>query len=544
MIADRFFTWINDKFNKATSFLDQIQTRHYFDCLIISLIVAISFFVFGPSLDSNWGIVDDHEIMVFSPSYNPMGFRDLIPTYLTKTEISPSSTLARFRPVYYFLRLLETRFFGSESPFLWYLARVGLFIIFISVLYLFFKKINGRLIGGLLSLLIATFDFWASILSRLGPSETYAILGLTLFLVGVLILCKKRESNLAWFFLMLGTITAIGSKENMIVFLIPEIFLAFYYIRKPIKRNIFPFVMVAISIVWTVWIISTLFLRIKASGSDVYANSVGLMARFSILLEYISQHIFQIVFIGLLLLGGILGLLVGKSKGLRPQFLKLVFGSTGIFLLIFSQVFFYSGSIWERYNFPYALFLPFTISIAASFIQSLPFLQNKRVNYFSSFAMAAIIIIFFIHPANISKLHAVSKECADATHQFKANLDEIENYFSNNQNSPIVFYGNNPGSDYERIQSYIRYLRSDSYQNDVYIFRDPPSNYESIYPKLEASLEKELVSWSTNGISADGVKPIQGYFTNPSDCIFLSLAKEYPASITCETVINVSDNIQ
>ncbi|MBA3074405.1 MAG: hypothetical protein FP831_12460, partial [Anaerolineae bacterium] len=149
MTITRFGRFLKNVGNKVFSIFDHVQIHYYFDSLIIGIVIAIAFFIFEPSLDSQWGILDDHEIIYYSPSSHPMGFSDLIPTLLTKTEISPSSTIPRFRPVYYFLRLVETRLWSSESPFPWYLARIFIYIFFMSVLYIFFKQFNGRLVGGI-----------------------------------------------------------------------------------------------------------------------------------------------------------------------------------------------------------------------------------------------------------------------------------------------------------------------------------------------------------------------------------------------------------
>jgi hypothetical protein len=539
MIIAKFKNWVKDYFDKTMIYFDQIQISHYFDCMLISIIVAIAFFSFGPGLDSSWGIIDDHEIMNFSPAYHPMGFSEIIPTLLTKTEINPNSTDARFRPAFYFLRLIETRIWSVKAPFLWYLTRIGIYIFFIIVIFYFFKRFNGRIVGGLLTLLIATFDFWSGILSRLGPAETYAILGLSLLLIGTLILNRKLNSNFAWFLIMLGTVIAIGSKENMFVFLVPEVYLAVVFLRKPLKNNLFPFIMIALSIFWEVWIFTTVLLRIKANGSDYYGNSVGLIGRLSILVGFISQNILLDLIIGSLLIVGIIGFLITKNKILKPHFANLVFGTLGIVILISSQQIFYSGLIWERYNFPYALYLPFTISLVANFLQNLPFFTNKYFYPLFSLAIGMVMIIFFIHPSNIMLLRKNSYEYDSATHQFEATLHDIEYYLSTNTSSSIVFYGNKPEDDYERILSVIRYVRSDAYSNAIFVYTNPPLDYETTFSKLNVSLEKQLLQWSQNGKTDERISPMIDYFENPKDCLLIIFSNIHPAKISCNSVINI-----
>ncbi len=531
--------WVKDIIKRITTFLNQVQTGIYFDSIFISLIVIIAFFMFEPGLNSSWGIIDDHELLVYSPASHPLGFSEIIPTLLTKTEINPDSTTPRFRPAYFSLRLIETRIWSTKSPFPWYLFRIIIFIFFITTIFLFFKRINGRLIGVLLAFLVATFSFWNGIFSRLGPAETYAILGLSLFLIGTLILIKKRNSNFSWLLIMLGTIIAIGSKENMVVFLVPEVYLFVIFLRKPIKKNIFPFTMVAISILWTLWIFVTVILRIKANGSDIYENSVGLLDRLSILLSFVSQNILLSVLIGVLLIIGIVGVICIKDKNLRPRYLNLIFCSLGIIILISSQLLFYSGSIWGRYNFPYALYLPFIISFAANFLQNLPLFNKQYFYHFSSLVIGIVMILFFIHPSNILLIRKIAFEYDQKTHQFEMTLHDIKYYLSTNLSSSIVVYGNKPEDDYERILSVIRYIRNDGFLNDIFIYSDPPADYETTYSKLNVALEKELLQWSTNGKTEEGIKPIKEYYMRPNNCLLISFSEKHPESIKCNSVINI-----
>lgn len=537
MVVTRIGWFLKNRINKVLSFFDLVQFHHYFDCFIIGLIIAIAFFIFEPSLNSQWGILDDHEIMYFSPPSHPMGFIDLIPTLLTKTEINPSSTYLRFRPVYYFFRLIEVRLWSSDSPFPWYLARIFIYIFFISVLYIFFKQFNGRLTGGVLAILVALFDFWNGIFSRLGPAETYAIIGISFFMIGVLILLRNKGSNFARFLLMVGTVISIGSKENMIIILIPEIMVFGLFLRKPLKRDIFSLLMIFISLLTTLWVGLTIIFRIKLYGADFYGKSIGILDRILILNQYVAENYLLILFLGFILLIGILGAVLKQIENLRIRFLNLTFGSIGIFLLIISQQFFYSGSIWGRYNIPYALFLPFTLSLIANFLQNLPNNHNKYLSHLTTLGISAVIVLFFIHPGNIKTLRNISNEYAILTNQFASKLKEIKYFGSTNSDSAIVFYGNNPGNDYEKIISYIRFLRSDQFLNDILIYRDPPMDYQNSFSQLDASLEEQLVLWSELGKLDDGIRPISDYYKNPNNCLLISLEEKHPQEITCESVI-------
>ncbi|MBA3072567.1 MAG: hypothetical protein FP831_03155 [Anaerolineae bacterium] len=338
---------------------------------------------------------------------------------------------------------------------------------------------------------------------------------------------------------MLGTILAIGSKENMIIIIVPEIFLFGLFFRKPFKRNIFPIIMISFSLLMTLWIVLTLFIRIKTNGADFYGNSIGIHERLIFLGEYFAENYLLIMFLGIILITGIIGLNSTRIKTLKFRFLTLIFGIIGIIFLIVSQQYFYSGSIWGRYNIPYALFLPFMISLVANFIQNLPYNYNKVLSNLTTVSIGVVIIFFFIHPQNVILLRKISNEYAIITEQFASNLKDIKYFSSTNTDSALVFYGNKPGDDYERIISYIRFLRGDQHLNNIYIYRDPPLDYQSSFIRLDASLEKQLALWSESGKLDDGIKPISEYYNNPDDCLLISMAETHPQEITCESVIIV-----
>jgi hypothetical protein len=538
MIISNSRNWIQKSKIKLVQFLDRIQMSLIFDCFVISLIVAISFFLFDPGLDSNWGLIDDHEIMLFSPVYHPMSFSDVIPTLLTKTEISPDSTSVRFRPVYYFFRLLETRLWVAKAPFLWYLARIVIFIFFIIAIYFLIKQINGRLIAVLSAMVVMSFDFWNDIFSRLGPSETYVILGLTFFLLGFLILIKKTKSNFAWVLILLGTLIAIGSKENMAILLFPEIYLYLYFSRKSHKRSLFPLISVLISSLWTIWINAILFIRLKAYGLDYYGNSIGLSYRLAILGKYISNNSFLFVFIGVLLVIGVVGLVFFRSEKAKPLFINLMFCSMYILLLISSQQYFYSGVLRGRYYIPYALYLPFLISIAAYVLQNPPFFTNKIYYHLITLTISVAVLILFFHPASFFTLRKTSTVNSIVTNNFAVKIDDINYYLSKNKDTSVVFYGNNPGSDFEGIVSYTRFIRSDGFSGNVFIFRDPPLDYETSFSKLDAMLEKQLALWSQNGNAEEGITPLSQYSRNSTKCLLISFSATHPSSIHCGSVVN------
>ena len=153
--------------------------------------------------------------------------KDYLPTLIYGTEIgNPGGdfkgytiTYTRFRPFYYGVRLLEAVIWGKNVK-LWYVFRmVLLFISSIVLIYIlnpFFKILNSLAI----SAYIFTFPLWGDIFSRLGPSETYSVPGLAIFLWGYFGIEKNNfqnsNQNKYWFALAIGSIICMGSKENFL----------------------------------------------------------------------------------------------------------------------------------------------------------------------------------------------------------------------------------------------------------------------------------------------------------------------------------------
>src|SRR5262245_38435110 len=79
-----------------------------------------------PNFSAGWGIIDDHEVMAFVGNQGHLGLGQ-IPQLLGKTEVVKiGQRFPRYRPTYYFLRLLETALWRND-PFFWYAFRVVLF---------------------------------------------------------------------------------------------------------------------------------------------------------------------------------------------------------------------------------------------------------------------------------------------------------------------------------------------------------------------------------------------------------------------------------
>jgi hypothetical protein len=183
---------------------------------------------FGDVLLSQWGIKDDHEIMSFLGGDGKLALRD-IPSLLMQTEVGAWGAYARYRPAYYFLRLLETAAWGRH-PALWYACRVALVGSAIVIWWRLVSESLGRLGAGLLCMYALTFAYWNELVGRLGPGETYVATGLPVYVAGMAAAWRENSKcptsrALAYGAILIGSVVCLGSKENLLLLALPTAYL-------------------------------------------------------------------------------------------------------------------------------------------------------------------------------------------------------------------------------------------------------------------------------------------------------------------------------
>jgi hypothetical protein len=137
-----------------------------------------------PLLHGEFGIVDDHEIMMFlGPSRHLT-----LPGVAGLVQARVLETNGRFRPGYYLLRIAETFLLGNHAR-LWYLDRILFALVSAACIYLVCRQFIPPIFAALATLLFfcgPQNEIWY----RLGPNETYAILVLS---IGLAWLVRKDE---------------------------------------------------------------------------------------------------------------------------------------------------------------------------------------------------------------------------------------------------------------------------------------------------------------------------------------------------------------
>ena len=184
---------------------------------MVCLSGAFSYLLTGKQIAlANWGMIDDHEVFTYLGSSLHLAPGDIWNTLLAKTEVG--TLQGRFRPTYYFLKMVEVSAFGPNVH-LWYLGNTVCFAIFLA-------RSGGRRcappgiwLSGALTASIALLSLWANVWSRLGPSEIFgaAAVGIGLFTADLVMFSgRPLVRNLGAVLLTLAAIALAGCKETFI----------------------------------------------------------------------------------------------------------------------------------------------------------------------------------------------------------------------------------------------------------------------------------------------------------------------------------------
>lgn len=170
------------------------RPRFLFPCLLV-IGVLVSLAGNRPMLTADLGPVDDHETVRWQGPDGRIALSE-IPGLLQTTEVGNFGETARYRPVAYTLKLLESWAFGYDPP-LWYLIRTVLLGLAIGLLAFGVSGLLERALAaspvpleepvarwarwlvpivGLI--VIQGLPVWEGLVNRLGPSENYAMLAL------------------------------------------------------------------------------------------------------------------------------------------------------------------------------------------------------------------------------------------------------------------------------------------------------------------------------------------------------------------------------
>ncbi len=498
-----FFMW---KYAKRP-YLEQVKKYAFVFFLFFSS--CFVFINYGPLLQAKWGPIDDHEIMRYLGQDGKMDYAELS-RFLPESEAMKPGKLLRYRPSYQILRLIESASWDNH-PGAWYATRLIILTFSLAIFAYLSYKLVGILPSILLSLYTMTFSLWPDIFARLGPSETYAVLATAVFALSYYCVLKnllsKEKNNpwidaLSWWSLTVSYIVSLGAKENMLVLLLPLIFLFFVaFYKKKINANVLLHLVMTMSfsvfMTWAIWS------AISKAGHDVYEQSVAADSRLRIALRTVKTLEARYP---LSLLISSLGLSLFASqnnwKKLQKKALLVAGISIALLVLLMSQYVFYNGAWpnYNRYDFPGILHRSLVFLLAFYLIKELlaklkiAKLTKSAVHWSVYFGFAAIIIMKGYVPAG-----AKIKATVEQTNVYTASITGIANKAAICPECPIVVESHSVW-DYEPIYSVGVFLRAHKVENPL-MLRIHDYDESTVNQGLESSLARELKKTSQYGNS-------------------------------------------
>ena len=504
-----------------------LKTHSFFkNKKIILLLFSIIFssLLLRHNINAKWSIIDDHEIAYFLGSDKKITLSEF-PKIISKTEAGNFGNSVRFRPSYYLLRITEASMW-KDNPQLWYIARFVILALFLFSVSYITSSYYGAIPAMIFCLYVMTGSYWADIWTRLGPAEIYVALGISLYLLGLIeIVGKNTKSTIPWFLFLIGGLIAIGSKENMVILVLPSLYVIIdkFAQHKLNWKLIFPISL----ILYALFIATGVILAISKAGTDIYSNEISTKGLFSLVIPSILRTIRDLRVIEILLGGAVILLptfTVFKNISLLrfvntqiKSFILLAF----LFLTYFSQFIFYSN-VWPtsvRYDFPgilaKQLFWLVSLYLLSKIFQVF-FGQKSKSKIIILYTIFFGLLLMFTINHGYHSLIKASKTNTTKTEIFTNDLLSISQIVKGHSDYPLIFSSNNPW-DYEPIFSLERYVRFMGITNPIVL--DYMDNNYTNRKGLEKDLSLDLIKISKNGSSQFG----SNYSINRTNCILILL---------------------
>jgi hypothetical protein len=454
---------------------EKISTANfpYLNWLIPFILFIMVVAIFGQSTDAVWNVIDDHEIMFFLGPDGRLTAGEIIST-LSLTEVGNFGLQERFRPSYYFLRILECVLCG-DNPFVWHIVRLVILWLGISLTWHLVAGRLGWLGGAIFCAYILTFPFWTDTIVKLGAGEMYAVLGLPLYVWGV-VQANKPESSpkmqfAAGLSILVGSVVCIGSKENFLLLLFPSAFVAWRAFR---ERKYILCILALGSVAFAIFVGTAVAYLVIGSGTDIYKNSISPSSRSNIFLDALLTGLHLptlLIFITLILfLSGTL-FVQGISHKKRIALKKAIFWLIVLLGVFCSQLIFYNG-VWprgNRYDFPGILYIPLTAYILYLLIMDIaPGSQQVRISRVSIQVVFGSALLLMIFTKGYGMIVEQVQTYVESTHRFTHGMQELSLMLNQNPDHALILECDNMWQ-YEPVTSTQRFLRVYGVQNPMFL---------------------------------------------------------------------------
>lgn len=349
--------------------------------VIVFILVSVFLFLFmTKTVVSGFHFVDDHEIIKIK---SELQNNDLFYVALrwVKEDIFNNT---RFRPVYYVVRVLQTKIFGSDF-ILWSLFYGFLCFIALVFSYLGMRNFKFSINESIVFLIVVFVGPQCSVWWRLGPGES---LGMTLLSLSFYFMSKPRSNqyytlNNSLFILFL--ILASLIKESFIIIIPAFIFLKIWIekesiwssLKESLLKNIIllvPLIIMILEIIIILFCVGTGYAGLNSALIEKLSASI------STFIGFISTYLNLII-------AGVIILFISLFN--KKNSYKIDFSSFIFFLLILvPNIILYSGTgMNKRYLLPAAFGLGFFVVTVISRI-------NIKGFFKENIALTVIVVSF------------------------------------------------------------------------------------------------------------------------------------------------------
>lgn len=487
--------------------------------------ILIATLLFGNILNRQWWWFDDGNLQELLGPDHRVTLSE-IPTTALNSEIGRAFAKARYRPTFWMYWIMEAAAWGNQ-PTLYYVERFVLLTVSIGLCWWLLTQAFGPGLGLLVTLWILSYPFWYDIWARLGAAETGAVPGLILFAFSMVILIRyyragqpeeRRKKQGLWLLYFLSGIFTLGSKENMLILLLPNaIFLVYLWRQKKLDAPAWAAMLgvFAAGLFFAGSVLTGLFL----AGRDIYGHSVAPGERTQVLwngITRLAQDETLLILLALALFEILAAGLYLARKGTpapRAPFFKSVkwfgFAALLLFLVYWSQYFFYDGA-WAqdmRYDFPGRLVEPFfALAIGLLTINLLTILTTNPFPI-QVVRLGMVLAVFgLICFRGFTALQTYIGQNVDSSRNFTSRLAAVTAALEQDPAMPLVFesYGY---WDHEPVLTTAIFLRTDGIRNPFFV-RVHPAFLSPAQP-VELLNRQFLLDTSTKGYARNGLE----YFT-------------------------------
>jgi hypothetical protein len=495
--------------------------------IIACLSIAFAFLLTGRQIYlANWGLIDDHEVFYFLGPDLRLPFSDIWSTLVAKTEVG--SLQGRFRPSYYFIKLIETSLWGTNVH-LWYLGHTIGFAIFLSSIWWTMHRFVGGWLSGVLTACIALLPLWADVWSRLGPSEIYgaACVGTMVFAADFILFSgRPRTRNACAILLALATIALIGLKETFIPLAGGT---AAILIWAGIRKKLSPLLIGILALVMLACLGGLIFVvsrQVLAAGTDLYANSVGpwrtigfgIIGLFDAILRTLWLWILPIAFFQ------VLGMVEPKPLARWIADSQVTLSAYAFLVLSYAAqcaLYRFDFPHHSRYDFPAMLLVPLTCCIIACDISCKvrPFFSERTINHAQLVAAGFLLFtLIIIQVGQPPLLASAVRTNIETTNLFNNELQRAVIAAKASPDAPIILEAYDTHA-YEAVYSLAYYMPALGTRNRIAVRLHPGQKSEG---KLDESLWQRLSRLEQKGNSTFTALPgiLAG---NLKDCISIGL---------------------